>query len=389
MKISRFFTCLLLIIFCTVPNIYPADDIQSQFENSWNFYSNRVKQGASEAERLSILDRIEKKYEGQGIDLAFVKTEKGKLLGAKEKEAAEIAQRKDEFYYEWGKWKKETAPHWSAEVQYGQLNYFDRKYGDIPEVKEKIQLEKERLQGPTNTPMQAPAPPIQSMETSAPQDNRLQLSPKVFGQIDYWLKDSAFEEEEKALKDVTGELIVLGYDASSANYSISNGLGIRGGLLFPVGDGTFHIGGSVGYIWGPTWESETNGYSWSYGNGRSEREDTVNYLRFLLEAKKAIPLNNDVDFVFRGGLGLASGRMETTITNSGTFVTALGASTSSSQSETWSGFTWEFLPSLLIKGNGVNIEFGVGFAQFPTLKETEDFYEFEWAPIGFRAAVEF
>ena len=53
--------------------------MSEEFKTSWEYYKKMVKGGAGNAERIMILKRMQKKYEGSGVDLSLVEEELKKL----------------------------------------------------------------------------------------------------------------------------------------------------------------------------------------------------------------------------------------------------------------------------------------------------------------------
>jgi opacity protein-like surface antigen len=211
---------------------------------------------------------------------------------------------------------------------------------------------------------------------------------RLFWQVDFWTKDGAFEEDEEAVRRFVEALPGAGYTGASGSVSTSGGLGFRFGLLKPTRSG-IDLGGSVGYVLGPEQEVRIRGSGSPSGAGELQSRAETDFFRAMLEAQKELPLLGRVALRLKAGLGLASGRIRAEDRASGSFVTALGFAAADDYSRRWNGPTWEFVPSLLLKGRGVDVEVGAGLAGFPTMKEDGDFNEFRWRPIGLRFGLEF
>jgi len=211
---------------------------------------------------------------------------------------------------------------------------------------------------------------------------------KLFGELNYWSKEDAFERDKKDIPEALNALIGIGYDSASGSIKISNALELRGGIFIPTKKNNLNIGGSLGIISGPNAETELIGRD-VVGDGKGTSEDKVSFISGLFEIEKTVPIFRDVYFRFRGGVGFARGRLESEVRYSGTFVSILGLPPSTNYSESWTGLTWELAPSIVIKVDSVNVIFGLAYAKFPKMDETNDLNEFEWSPVGLRFGLEF
>jgi len=210
----------------------------------------------------------------------------------------------------------------------------------------------------------------------------------LFWQVDFWTGNDAFEEDEEAARRFSASLLSIGYDAAQGSVQNSGGLGLRFGLLFPTMTG-WDIGGSAGYVAGPTQDVTVIALSRAAGDGMLVEEAETDFYRFLFEAQKEVPLSRWVGLRLRGGAGWAAGKMRVRDQYTGTFVSLLGYPASAEYVNGWGGFTWEVMPSFVFRGNWANFEVGLGWAGFPKMEETDDLNEFAWNPLGFRLGLEF
>jgi hypothetical protein len=127
----------------------------------------------------------------------------------------------------------------------------------------------------------------------------------------------------------------------------------------------------------------------SAGNARATEKIDTSFVRALVEFQNTVPLGRQVALRFKGGIGVAQGRIESDQTYSGTFVTILGAPRSYSASDKWTGITWEIGPALVITGEKIDLDIGLSYAGFPKLKENDDFTEFDWSALGIQVAIGF
>jgi hypothetical protein len=212
---------------------------------------------------------------------------------------------------------------------------------------------------------------------------------RPFWQLDLWTRDGAFKDDEDAASEFLSDLVAIGYDSSYGSFEASGALGLRAGVMRSWPAAGVEWGGSLGYVWGPSEKVSLTGNSASSGDGRVDSETTTGFVRMLLEGLKRFPIGRRAEVRLRAGAGLASGRIEAEDRYSGSFVSVLGFPTTASASDSWVGFTWEVMPSLVLPLGDLNVELGIGLAGFPTMKETADFNEFRWTPTGLRLGLEF
>ena len=312
-----FLMCLVLSISQGVSQ----ENIQSKFKTAWEYYKVRAEQGASPRERLHILNQIETKYMGRGLDLDRLKHERKKYLSEERK--------------------------------------FARYSGDIFQ---------------SEPPQQKPI-----------QRDQNEKKYSTFAHIEYLTKSNAFEEDEDALQSF--DLASRGYGvSSSADSSISDGMGARFGLKFKGNSVDF--GGSVGYVSGPRREMiMTTTNLLTFTEMQIEGTQQTTFFRFLYHIWQDIPLSKQSLLRLGTGLGYAIGDMKSKMTLSDSFFSIDSASASTS--EKWAGLAWEITPSFLVKTHKLAFEVGFGYAGFPAMSETNEFFGFAWNPRSIRLGLEF
>ena len=113
-----------------------------------------------------------------------------------------------------------------------------------------------------------------------------------------------------------------GYSATGET-TVHSGVGVRGGVTFPVGNGCF-LGGSLGIIGGLDAKQTINATSDSLGNVSLTSETKVSFLRFLVEGVKKLPVSDSWGFNLGAGLGLANGHAKIDSSGSATgFVSSI------------------------------------------------------------------
>ncbi|MFC1521210.1 hypothetical protein ACFL6Y_02250 [Elusimicrobiota bacterium] len=84
------FLSILLVSLCALP-LASAAYTQKNFETNWQYYSERVEDGANSTERLDILERLLIMYESSSLNLSKAKEEWSKLSDKNPKLALEMS----------------------------------------------------------------------------------------------------------------------------------------------------------------------------------------------------------------------------------------------------------------------------------------------------------
>ncbi|GEM_PF-4385141 len=208
--------------------------------------------------------------------------------------------------------------------------------------------------------------------------------PKFFASLDYFNVADAYKDYLDTLQP-TANLFVktVGYDSASYKSKITTGIGVRWGVLLPLQTEATYLGGSLGYITGPTNETNWDLRSRSGGNATSREYSKTTFWRLLGEIRKTIPLSDLVSLDLGAGLGLAFGKMEDELTNTGSLVTVLGLAPKYAFSQSWNGITWEVAPRITYQWENMSGSIGVRYAGLPTMDSTENLDKFKWTPFGF------
>ena len=199
-----------------------------------------------------------------------------------------------------------------------------------------------------------------------------------FGQVEYWGKGDAHKEEKE--------------DMINGGTDISDGFGVRAGIMSSLKVPGVKIGGSLGYVKGPGADSNdvTHPGGMPLASETFSSSTDMDFFRVLIEAQKAFELNPKIEFRVRGGAGVARGRLKNHATD--VFRNESGVITGEMEwndTESWTGFTGEISPSFAFNLGGTVLDIGLVYAWFPTHKESEEFYKVKWQPFGLRLGVEF
>jgi hypothetical protein len=211
---------------------------------------------------------------------------------------------------------------------------------------------------------------------------------RFFGQLEYWTTDDAFEKNESELNEYVDSVVASlppGFLTTvNKEFNVDPGNGARLGVLYPVQPSVL-IGGSLGYITGP--KNKTSYYlSDGVDFETTAIEEKTTFVRALVEVRKHFKLTDALGLRLGGGIGIAQGKIKQSFFYNDSFG---GGPFGNNPSKTWSGVTWELVPSLLVKAGKTNFEIGVAYADFPGLKEDSDFNKLDWTPFGIRLGLEF
>ncbi len=212
---------------------------------------------------------------------------------------------------------------------------------------------------------------------------------QFFATFDYYLAGDVADDIENEIQD-SAEASTQTGDPATADTDTSNGVGGRIGYLRNLSR-HFALGGSLGYVAGPTIDSEltflSGGISGITGNANTTVK--TSYLRFMAEGVGKLPLNEKVTLNLGLGLGAASAKME----QEGTVFLTNGFSSVSDSvdaDESTIGFSWEISPSVDFHLEKVDLALGLRYSQFPKIKESDETVEIEeWNALGFFAGVKF
>lgn len=216
--------------------------------------------------------------------------------------------------------------------------------------------------------------------------------PRGFGSIELYgaggINDN-FEDETQAIVSAYNSVGVTASGSTDTNL----GIGGRLGTVIHERDG-FEVGGSIGAIIGPRIEQTIHNGPFTYipsgitynFDGKSEITTTMVFLRALLEMGQTVAIGEGGRLRFAMGAGLATGSVDQAVRHSGSIANVFA---DTDTDDRWSGFTWEFGPSLIIPMETTELELGIRYAHFPKKKETSEVGKIEWNPLSAFVGVRF
>lgn len=230
-----------------------------------------------------------------------------------------------------------------------------------------------------------------------------------FGAIEYLTYSDAFKRNEQAFDagskiaaaaekfsggDFTYDIADLSTGESLASdKKTSSGTGFRIGALALTPVKGLKVGGSLGYIMGPSFEGNqavtydgegdpdaayTDSFKW---------KDESNLWRVMAESKYSYPLGEK----FQARLGFAIGLASLKVTEKMSAETTDGVydPISDNQSVTTTKLTWEVGPAIAFVTDKIGVELALTYSQIPSAKNEMTFQSFDWNPFGIRLGVEF
>lgn len=210
-----------------------------------------------------------------------------------------------------------------------------------------------------------------------------------YGSYDYFFPANSGEGMRSQLKSQSDLLLAgpngaLPYDSISYSLSSSGGTGTRLGALHRL-DSRTEIGGSLGYVLGPTMNSDFRAYSapvslGGLGNGGQTVNRSVAYGRILLETRIHLLESRRWGMSLGSGWGLGLGHVDQSCSSSGSLDCTSGPTSSS---KTWAGFAWEVGPVFIRHLKKIDMEFGARYAGFPRYKGSDNIASIRWESFGF------
>ena len=223
------------------------------------------------------------------------------------------------------------------------------------------------------------------MRTGFAQSDKL---PKRFVQIEIYGRDNAYDNFEDILKDSVDDPFSP-YIAGAGE--IKGGMGIRAGVLFPTQAKGEYLGGTVGFVMGPSGRvSATDGFRPSHDN--YSLESKTQFIRVMLEGRKQFDLSQEVAFRLGAGLGLAHSKTTEVYRE-----VLSGSGNHHEVFNTRSGFSYEIATSILFSVWRNKIELGIAYDGFPEIRSFKDSIlwpteyrkSYRWNPISLRIGMEF
>lgn len=229
---------------------------------------------------------------------------------------------------------------------------------------------------------------------------------RPYTQLDYWTRDGAYNGAKDSLKEqlaqdrvIAGPGVVMPGRVSA---DVHAGWGGRLGLLVEPLPG-WEFGGNIGYVAGPRGDvnSRFDLIEPLFSTTevailrRTSEQYKTSFWRLMLEGRKRFRLGRGLSLGLGAGAGVARGKLEKDrfdlLHANPLFFPFPDIVTQESNSKSWTGFTWEAGPSLVYAGSSIDLELGVVYAAFPTMKrdDAKSLSEFKWNPIGVRLAAMF
>lgn len=209
---------------------------------------------------------------------------------------------------------------------------------------------------------------------------------RFFVAPEYWLAGDAYDD--------TADLMAQGWMGTTGGVTddISGAAGMRAGAFYRTPVEGLDVGGSLGYVAGPTAKFHTY-MATPFSTWDIHDDYENNFIRILPQVRQRLQVSESFDVRLNLGVGLALGSVKSDHTCVDTGA-ALCGSAKDSASKKFSGLTYEVGPSLSYTGRRVDIELAVTYAGYPTQKAelvngVSYIPEFKWTPLGVRLGVEF
>lgn len=212
-----------------------------------------------------------------------------------------------------------------------------------------------------------------------------------FSQAEYLTYSGAFEKSEDAFnKDVSGDRTDnLGMAEVTSNNKTAAGAGFRIGVFAPSPLKNIRVGGSFGYIMGPSFTGKENVHYNSGVNDAVKVEDTSHILRYMGETRVNYPLGEKFQARLSFALGFAALKVSEKVSLSESGGGAEPYSSTDKHSINTIKLSWEIGPAIAYVTDQVGVELALTYAQMPSAQDMNTFQEFKWNPIGVRLGVEF
>ena len=201
--------------------------------------------------------------------------------------------------------------------------------------------------------------------------------------VDYFLPGNIDEAADKAEKD-SKDIVNFFNGVPQSITESEGGIGARLKYMRSLSQNKLRMGGSFGYIKGPNTKSTVNDLNFPPGSLEVDFENT--FIRVLFELEKLFSLSDFHIIKLGAGAGFGKGKSEQTFTYTGFYESFF---LNSSESKSSTGFTWEVSPSMVFRTASVDLEFGVRYAKFPKIKESEFTYKVDYSGFGIFAGLGF
>lgn len=223
---------------------------------------------------------------------------------------------------------------------------------------------------------------VVGMSAHAAKAETIVVRPHIYAALDYFSPGNIKDSLQDGKEDLAEQINSVGVEGGEQEES-KGALGARIGVLFPMKNRpSLRLGGSVGYVSGPTAKTEVKDADPS-APGSLSIEFKQRYLRALFEAAEYLPVSSHVFVKLGGGIGIANAETEQRYAGEGSWE-AIGT-----RSKSVTGITWEVSPALVFPTGRYEFEIGARYAYFPTIKKSDETYEVKYSGLAFYAGFAF
>ncbi len=209
-----------------------------------------------------------------------------------------------------------------------------------------------------------------------------------FGQAEYLTYSDAFEKAENSFNQMVNKTAAdtAGFGTVTSNVKTSGGAGFRIGAFAPSPLKTLMVGGSLGYVAGPSFKGEEKIQYDDESHYNTTSEDTAKLWRYMGETKYSVPLGNKFQARLAFALGIAALKVKHKVTVDDS--DAPGPVTTDHSISTMK-LSWEIGPAIAYVTDRIGVELALTYAQMPSAENSNTFKQFDWNPFGVRLGVEF
>ena len=210
----------------------------------------------------------------------------------------------------------------------------------------------------------------------------------VFGQAEYLTYSDAYQKAENSFNQGVDKdrADTAGSGTVTSNVKTTGGAGFRIGAFAPSPLKTLMVGGSLGYVVGPSFKGEEKIHYDDGSHYNTTSEDTAKLLRYMGETKYSVPLGDRFQARLTFALGLAALKVKykATVDDSDA-----AAPVTTEHSINTMKLSWEIGPAIAYATDRIGVELALTYAQMPSAENSNTFKQFDWNPFGIRLGVEF
>ncbi len=209
---------------------------------------------------------------------------------------------------------------------------------------------------------------------------------RVFVQYDYFVPANSKTGLQDQLHALSQDLVASGSaDTTALGISANGGSGSRIGAMRRL-DGRTQIGGSLGYILGPTMNANFSATSSANGNGGLTVNRSATYVRALAQTSVRMLDRGPWSGSLESALGVGFGHVNQSCNSSGSLSCAGNVDTTSKD---WIGFTWGFGLNISRSFELATLGFGPRYEGFPRFKGTDRLAAIDWQAFGLFLTAQF